>query len=54
MISKVKVSRGALKQLKRLPGRIADKLAMWIEAVEIDGLDVVRKVPGYHDEPLKG
>ena len=23
-------------------------------AVEHDGLDEVRKVPGYHDEPLKG
>ncbi|MBF0104891.1 MAG: hypothetical protein HQM16_06145 [Deltaproteobacteria bacterium] len=54
MVTKIIISRVALKQLKRLPGRIVDKLATWIEAVEIDGIDVVRKLPGYHYEPLKG
>ena len=27
---------------------------IWVTAVELDGLEVVRKAPGYHDEPLKG
>lgn len=27
---------------------------IWVAAVELDGLEKVRKVPGYHDEPLKG
>lgn len=26
----------------------------WIEAVEEDGSDATRRVPGFHDEPLKG
>jgi len=25
-----------------------------VDAVERDGLHEVRKIPGYHDEPLKG
>ena len=27
---------------------------IWVAAVELDGVEEVRKVPGYHDEPLKG
>ena len=27
---------------------------IWVAVVEHDGLETVRKVPGYHDEPLKG
>ncbi len=27
---------------------------IWIAAVEWEGLEEVRKAPGYHDEPLKG
>lgn len=30
------------------------KLASWVENVGKIGLSEVRKVPGYHDEPLKG
>lgn len=26
----------------------------WIESVEADGLEATRRVPGFHDEPLKG
>jgi len=26
----------------------------WISYVEKDGLEEVRKIPSYHDEPLKG
>ena len=32
----------------------AEKLADWALAVEAYGLEEFRKVPGYHDEPLKG
>lgn len=31
-----------------------DKLDTWIESVEMDGLENVRRIPGYHDEPLHG
>lgn len=29
-------------------------LQVWVEAVVTVGLEEVRKIPGYHDEPLKG
>ena len=27
---------------------------MWAEAIENDGLEAVRRIPGFHDEPLHG
>ncbi|HME72423.1 MAG TPA: type II toxin-antitoxin system mRNA interferase toxin, RelE/StbE family [Myxococcota bacterium] len=54
MIFRVKISRLAEKQLRKLPRYIVDNLMIWVAAVEHDGLEEVRKVPGYHDEPLKG
>jgi proteic killer suppression protein len=30
------------------------KLDGWIRAVELSGLEMVRRLPGSHDEPLKG
>lgn len=54
MIRKVVLSRAVEKALRRLPERIVDKLFAWILAVEIRGLEEVRRVPGYHDEPLHG
>jgi toxin HigB-1 len=54
MIQRVEVAARALKQLRRVPKHIVDNLMIWVAAVEADGLEEVRKVPGYHDEPLKG
>lgn len=42
------------KDLKKLPDYILRKLQKWAEQVEMLGLKEIRKVPGYHDEPLKG
>lgn len=44
----------AKKNLKKLPLFIVLKLQTWIDAVGHSGLSEVRKIPGYHDEPLKG
>lgn len=44
----------ARRQLRRVPGYIGDKLMAWVESVEEDGLEATRRVPGFHDEPLKG
>ena len=33
---------------------IALKLQIWVEAVGHCGLSKIRKIPGYHDEALKG
>ena len=50
----VVLSKLARKQLARLPAHIADALLTWVDDVEQRGLEEVRKVPGHHDEPLKG
>lgn len=50
----VKLSAKAKKDLKKVPLAIALKLQMWVDAVGHRGLREVRKIPGYHDEPLKG
>lgn len=42
------------KQLKKMPRYVVDKLMAWAVSVEMKGLREVRKIPGYHDEPLKG
>jgi proteic killer suppression protein len=54
MIFRVEITRHAEKQLRKLPRYIVDNLLIWVAAVEHDGLEEVRKGPGYHDEPLKG
>ena len=54
MIRRVELTKLATKQLRKLPQHIVDNLMIWVAAVEHDGLDEVRKMPGYHDEPLKG
>lgn len=54
MIKVVDISRLARKQLERVPNHIVDKLDTWVQGVEIRGLEEMRKIPSYHDEPLKG
>ncbi len=54
MIQRVEITRRAEKQLRKLPRHIVDNLAIWVAAVEFEGLEEVRRLPGYHDEPLKG
>lgn len=53
-IYNVSLSRKALKDLKKVPQYIAIKLQAWISDVGHRGLQEVRKIPGYHDEPLLG
>lgn len=50
----VKSSKQALKDLKKLPRHIALNLEAWVHAVELCGLQEVKKIRGYHDELLKG
>jgi len=37
-----------------MPRHIVENLAVWVDDVESRGLEEVRKIPGYHDEPLHG
>lgn len=54
VINEVEISKKAQKQLKKLPQQIVRNLQVWVYAVITSGLEEVRKIPGYHDEPLKG
>jgi proteic killer suppression protein len=54
VIREVIVTERAEKDLRVVPSHIAEKFALWVAAVRLRGLEEVRKVPGYHDEPLRG
>jgi proteic killer suppression protein len=54
VITRVVVTERAKKDLRKVPSRIADRLYLWAKSVAEIGLEEVRKVPGYHDEPLRG
>lgn len=47
-------SRRVEKQLDRIPEHIVSKFRAWAIAVEAEGLLAIRKLPGFHDEPLRG
>lgn len=53
-IFNVQLSRQVRKNLKKLPLPIIIKLQVWIDDVGHRGLSEVRKISGYHDEPLHG
>lgn len=53
MIYKVEIGR-AKKDIIKLPLHIKTLLFAWIDDVEQRGLEEVRKIRGYHDEPLHG
>ncbi len=53
-IYNVVLSKKLQAGLIKLPKYIIAKLTAWINAIGHDGLGEVRKISGYHDEPLKG
>jgi proteic killer suppression protein len=54
VINTVVLSKNAKKQIERIPQHVAIKFLAWVSRVEKVGLEDVRKIPGFHDEPLKG
>ena len=54
MIRVVEIDIRVTKYLRKIPLPIRKKLFTWVAAVEERGLNEMRKIPGYHDEPLKG
>ena len=42
------------KQLRKVPSYIIDKVQIWADMVEKEGLNKVQKVPGFKDHTLKG
>ncbi len=53
-IFKAILTKPAKRDLLKVPLHIVRKLQAWIDDVEDAGLHEVRKISGYHDEPLKG
>lgn len=53
-INKCFVNKICEKQVKKLPKNIKEALRYWAVSVEKYGIREIRKLPGYHDEPLKG
>lgn len=51
---KVELTRQAQKDLRKIPDFIADRFYKWVLDITEEGIRNVRKVPGWHDEPLKG
>lgn len=54
MISKVIYTKFAEKQLTKIPKYIKESLNVWGFNVERIGISEMRKIKGYHDEPLRG
>lgn len=50
----VQFSRRATNSFAKAPKDVQFRLNKWAAAVEEAGLEAVRRIPGYHDEPLKG
>jgi proteic killer suppression protein len=53
-IYEVSISKTAIKQLEKTPTHIKENLYKWVQQVKLLGLSKVKKIKGYHDEPLKG
>ncbi len=54
MICTVVVTPAVQKKLKKVPLHVQQKLFVWVASVEANGVEVIRRQPGWHDEPLTG
>ncbi len=52
--SRVSWDKAVEKQLDRVPAVIGRKFQIWAALVDESGIREVRKLKGFHDEPLKG
>jgi proteic killer suppression protein len=50
----VEIAKSAQKDMLKIPQHVVLKLQAWVDDIENSGLREIRKIPGYHDEPLKG
>lgn len=54
MITEVVLTKKALRGLQTVPHFILDNFQIWVKSILEIGIEEVRKIPGYHDEPLQG
>lgn len=53
-IFEVELNKSVLKSLRKIPKRVVEKLFLWVDLVQHQGIRESRKVKSFHDEPLKG
>lgn len=53
-VTRINLSRQALKDLKKVPHHVSFKLQTWMNMISEEGYQETVKIPSYHDEPLKG
>lgn len=53
-IYEIVLTKHAKNDLTKVPWHVIKKLHAWMEQVNHQGLRETRKIPGYHDEQLKG
>ena len=54
MGTRVSRSKVFIKQFKKIPKNLQQKIQLWIFDLEGFGMRTVRRKKGYHDEPLQG
>ena len=54
LVTIVNLTSKAKKDLNKIPDYIQIKFYSWAKDVEEFGLAEIRKIPGFHDEPLRG
>jgi toxin HigB-1 len=54
MITDVKITLSAEKDLAKLPRHIVAGFWTWVRSVRLESLEKIRLIKGYHDEPLRG
>ena len=53
-MDRVVLTEHARKDLRKVPLNVRQKFEFWVKQVTMNGLAEVRKISGFHDEPLKG
>lgn len=54
MKCEIELTKQAVRDLEKVPHQVKLKLQVWIDAIERIGLLEIRKIPSFHDEPLRG
>ena len=53
-MDRVVLTDSAKKDLRKLPENVRWKFDFWVKQVTVSGIAEVRKIPGFHDESLRG
>lgn len=51
---KIQYHRQAVKQIKKLPPQVLEKLDVWVEVATLEGINGLKEFPAFNDEALSG